>query len=125
MRPTKTILILSALVLVSASYSNDLRAQGMGGNDVDHVLSVVNEYREARERQIVDDFVDLLSLPNVATNLDDMAVNAAHIVSLLEPRGFETRVLEAGNAPYVFGELTTPGAAETVLIYAHFDGQPV
>ena len=125
MRPTKTILILSALVLVSASYSNDLRAQGMGGTDVDHVLSVVDEYREARERQIVDDFVDLLSLPNVATNLDDMAVNAAHIVSLLEPRGFKTRVLEAGNAPYVFGELTTPGAAETVLIYAHFDGQPV
>ena len=54
-----------------------------------------------------------------------MAVNAAHIVSLLEPRGFKTQVLEAGNAPYVFGELTTPGAAETVLIYAHFDGQPV
>jgi acetylornithine deacetylase/succinyl-diaminopimelate desuccinylase-like protein len=93
--------------------------------NVQSIIDTVNEYRSEREREIVGDFIELLSMPNVATNLADMDVNAAHIVGLLEARGFETRTLNAGNAPYVFGELNSPGAAETVLIYAHFDGQPV
>lgn len=89
------------------------------------VANSVDEYRAAHEKEIIGDFIDLLALPNVATNLADMDVNAEHIVGLLEPRGFKTQVLKAGNAPYIYAELNTPGAAETVLLYAHFDGQPV
>jgi acetylornithine deacetylase/succinyl-diaminopimelate desuccinylase-like protein len=54
-----------------------------------------------------------------------MERNATHIVGLLEKRGFSTQVLDAGGAPYVYAELPAPGATETILIYAHFDGQPV
>ena len=89
------------------------------------VTSAIDEYRLQHEKEILTDFADLLSLPNVATNLDDMKVNADFIVGLLEPRGIKTQILYAGNAPYIYGELTVPGATETVLIYAHFDGQPV
>jgi hypothetical protein len=32
---------------------------------------------------------------------------------LLEQRGFSTRRLSAGGAPYVYAELSVPGAAET------------
>lgn len=92
---------------------------------IDEVLSVVNDYRAAHETQIVTDFVDLLSLPNVADNLDDMERNATYIMGLLEQRGFATRRLAAGGAPYVYAELVNPRAVETILIYAHFDGQPV
>jgi len=55
----------------------------------------------------------------------DMERNADHIIGLLEPRGFKTQRLSAGGAPYIYAELNTPGATETILIYAHFDGQPV
>ena len=92
---------------------------------VAHVLEAVDEYRQDREAVIIGDFVELLSIPNVATHLPDMERNADHIIDLLESRGFETRRLQAGNAPYVYAELHNPGAAETILIYAHFDGQPV
>ena len=125
MRPINNVLIQAALVLISTSFSTGVPAQGLGGYDVERILSVVDDYRGERERRIIGDFIELLSMPNVATNLADMDVNASHIASLLESRGFDTRTLEAGNAPYVFGELSVPGAAETVLIYAHFDGQPV
>jgi acetylornithine deacetylase/succinyl-diaminopimelate desuccinylase-like protein len=38
-----------------------------------------------------------------------------------------TRLLEspAGGPPAVYGELRTPGATRTIVLYAHYDGQPV
>jgi len=92
---------------------------------IDDIVSAIGEYRAANEGRIVGDFVDLLSLPNVADDIDDMERNAEHIMRLLEERGFETKRLSAGGAPYVYAELLQPTAAETILIYAHFDGQPV
>ncbi len=95
------------------------------GEKVATTKAAINAYRSEREGEIIRDFVELLALPNVADNLPDMERNADHIIGLLEPRGFKTRRLYAGGAPYVYAELLTPGAAETIVIYAHFDGQPV
>ena len=89
------------------------------------VADAVNTFRAAREKKIIEDFIAFLALPNVANSLPDMQANARHITALLEPRGFAVQTLRSGGAPYVFAELSTPGARETVLIYAHFDGQPV
>ncbi|HET6629545.1 MAG TPA: M20/M25/M40 family metallo-hydrolase [Woeseiaceae bacterium] len=93
--------------------------------DITAIQASIDAWRADREAAILEDFVELLSIPNVATSLPDMQRNAAHIVGLLEARGFTTQVLRAGGAPYVYAELPAPGAAGTVLIYAHFDGQPV
>lgn len=89
------------------------------------VQAAIDAWRADREAVILEDFVELLSIPNVASSLPDMERNAGHIVGLLEQRGFSTRRLRAGGAPYVYAELPAPGATETLLIYAHFDGQPV
>ena len=97
----------------------------MAETDVAAVQEAIDAWREEREAAIVQDFIGLLSVPNVASNLPDMKRNAEHIAGLLEQRGFSTRRLSAGGAPYVYAELSVPGAAETILIYAHFDGQPV
>ena len=51
--------------------------------------------------------------------------NVDHITALLEARGFTTQRLDAGGAPYVYAELMIDSASETVMIYAHYDGQPV
>lgn len=111
----------STLALVAAL----LPAGAMAEPDLDSVQTAVDAWRGEREQAIVQDFIDLLALPNVAANLPDMTRNAAHIVRLLEARGFSTRTLSAGGAPYVFAELNAPRASETLLVYAHFDGQPV
>jgi len=108
-----------------ALISLDATAQGLSTTDVNAVTSAVDDYRSAREASIVNDFVELLSIPNVAVNVADMERNADHITGLLETRGFTTQRLNAGGSPYVYAELNNPGAAETILIYAHFDGQPV
>jgi acetylornithine deacetylase/succinyl-diaminopimelate desuccinylase-like protein len=100
-------------------------AQASAQTDVNEVADAINDYRSANEKAIVEDFVDLLSMPNVATSIPDMDRNADYITELLVARGFTAQRLKAGGAPYIYAELVSPGAAETILIYAHFDGQPV
>ena len=86
----------------------------------------VRGYREAHEQQILEQFVTLLALPNVATSVADIEANAAAIRHELEARGLKTQLLSAGpgTPPAVYGELTAKGARRTVVFYAHYDGQP-
>ena len=113
--------LLATLGLVVAGANSLAQSQ----TDVNDVVAAINDYRGAHEKVIVKDFIDLLAMPNVADNVADMDRNADYITELLVARGFATRRLKAGGAPYIYAELKSPGAAETILIYAHFDGQPV
>ena len=110
------------LVLMFAfSVIGNSRVTHAQGPTILEIANAIHKHREGTEKEIVEDFIELLSLPNVATSLPDMQKNAEHIHKLLEPRGFEVRTLRSGGAPYVFAELVTPGAEKTILIYAHFD----
>ena len=94
--------------------------------DPAETAELVRAWRQAHEQQIVEGFADLLSLPNVASDSVNIRRNADAIAALLRPRGFEVRLLEtAGSPPAVFAERRTRGAQKTLLIYAHYDGQPV
>ncbi|MGH9941990.1 MAG: M20/M25/M40 family metallo-hydrolase [Pyrinomonadaceae bacterium] len=89
--------------------------------------SPVREYRKAHERQILEEFTDLLSIPNVASDRANIRRNADALVQMMERRGLNPRLLEAtdGDAPpAVYGELKVAGATRTLVLYAHYDGQP-
>jgi acetylornithine deacetylase/succinyl-diaminopimelate desuccinylase-like protein len=75
--------------------------------------------------QLLREFREFLSLPNVSTIPADMHKNAEWIVQYIGRRGFSSEIVTAGGAPYVLAERNVAGATATVLIYAHFDGQPV
>jgi len=104
-----------------------LLAAGSGASNaaVENVVEIVRDYRSANEIRIVNDFRELLALPNIADDLDDMARNAEWISAYLARRGFTSKTVNASGAPYIIAERTSPGAEKTILIYAHFDGQPV
>ncbi len=82
-------------------------------------------YRKAHEMDILSDFRQFLSIPNVAVNKADMQANAKWIEDYISTRGFISEAVTASGAPYVIAERKQPGATKTLLIYAHFDGQPV
>lgn len=83
-------------------------------------------WRQTHEQEILEGFVELLSIPNVASDTANIRRNADYISALLKPRGFEVQLLEAeGSPPAVFAERTTPGAEKTLMLYIHYDGQPV
>ena len=75
----------------------------------------------------VPEFLQLLSIPNVADNAADIQNNAAFIENALQKRGFKTQLLQnPANRPLVFAQLDAPDAGRrTVLFYIHFDAQPV
>src|ERR1043165_8434705 len=84
-------------------------------------------YREVKEAQILHEFIELLSIPNVAADTPNIRRNADFILGMMKQRGLEPRLLEAptpNTPPAVYAEWKTPGAARTLLLYAHYDGQP-
>ena len=88
---------------------------------------VARAYRERNEGTIVGEFARLLALPNLASDSTSIQRNAEYLVGMLGARGFRnTRLLTvAGAPPAVYGELPAAGATRTLVLYAHYDGQPV
>jgi acetylornithine deacetylase/succinyl-diaminopimelate desuccinylase-like protein len=84
------------------------------------------QWRQKHERAIVDEFVALLSIPNIASDRANIQRNAELIQRMMEKRGIASRLMSVGEAnPVVFGEMKTPGAVRTIAFYAHYDGQPL
>ena len=87
----------------------------------------VREYRRAHEHEILKEFLDLLAIPNVASDRENIRRNATAIVTMMQRRKLQPRLLEATDPaapPAVYGEWKTPGATRTLILYAHYDGQP-
>ena len=110
---------LSCLLLLSAAVST--------GNAQSNVQDKVRAHRKSHEHEILSEFLKLLALPNVASDRENIRRNAAAIVELMQRRGLNPQLLEAKDAnapPAVFGEWKVNGATRTIILYAHYDGQP-
>jgi acetylornithine deacetylase/succinyl-diaminopimelate desuccinylase-like protein len=81
-------------------------------------------WRAAHERQIVDELLQLVAVPNVA-NVDDMAKNVALLKTLFERRGFKVEQSEGSGSPVVYATLDVPQPRGVLTFYIHYDGQPV
>ena len=89
------------------------------------VAAAVRAYRVAHEQPIIQELVDLLAIPNIASDEPNIRRNADRLKAMLEQRGFGVRFFEIPKrGPIIFAELAAPGAARTVVFYAHYDGQP-
>jgi acetylornithine deacetylase/succinyl-diaminopimelate desuccinylase-like protein len=72
------------------------------------------------------ELADFLAIPNVSSDVASIRRNAERLAEMMRKRGFEVRLVEeSGAPPVVCGELSVPGARRTLLVYAHYDGQPV
>jgi acetylornithine deacetylase/succinyl-diaminopimelate desuccinylase-like protein len=87
--------------------------------------ATVSTWVAAHRQAVVGELLELLAIPNVASDKPNIRRNAEHIQALLARRGFAAEVLETTGNPLVFGNLPVPGATRTVLFYLHYDGQPV
>src|SRR4051812_21138425 len=85
----------------------------------------VDAWVTANQRAIVSELVDLLAIPNVAADRENIRKNAARVRQMLEKRGLTAEILETTGNPLVWGELKVPRATRPLLLYAHYDGQPV
>ncbi|REJ79222.1 MAG: M20/M25/M40 family metallo-hydrolase [Acidobacteria bacterium] len=85
------------------------------------------KYRKENETKLIRNYLELLSIPNVASDRENIRRNAEYLRKELERRGLAPQLLTPGDRdapPAVFGEYKVPGATRTVVFYAHYDGQP-
>jgi acetylornithine deacetylase/succinyl-diaminopimelate desuccinylase-like protein len=117
-----TLFLQSALVLIAGA----LPCGTLLAIDPATAAEQSNAWRAQHEREILQEFSELLALPNVASDRANIERNASAIRVMLEKRGLTTHVLTLGEAPpIVIGDLAAPAAKRTIAFYAHYDGQPV
>lgn len=87
--------------------------------------TTVERWVAANQKAVVAELTDLLAVPNVAADRDNIRRNADLLKRMIERRGFTAELLETRGNPLVFGERRIAGATRTLLLYAHYDGQPV
>ena len=81
---------------------------------------------DVARREILAEFSDLLSIPNLATDAPNIQRNAEAIRTMCEKRGLTVKLLAIeGAPPVVVADLAVPNAKRTIAFYAHYDGQPV
>ncbi len=72
------------------------------------------------------EYLEALTIPNVAAKPADIQRNAELLSRAFERRGFDVRlVTNAANRPVVLAELPPRRGLPTLLFYIHYDGQPV
>jgi acetylornithine deacetylase/succinyl-diaminopimelate desuccinylase-like protein len=94
------------------------------GHSSDYIQAV-RKYRIAHEHEIIKEYVQLLSIPNVSSDQANVRKNAEFIQQMMTKRGIDARIMETAGNPVVFGELKVNDAKQTLMFYVHYDGQPV
>lgn len=114
------------LVFVAVLLSAPLELSAQGNSDAVTIRTAARTFRTAHEPAILGEFTELLAIPNLASDNTNIRRNANRLIEMLGRRGVTARLLELeGSPPAVLGELNTPGATRTLVLYAHYDGQPV
>jgi len=89
----------------------------------------IRNYRASHEKDIMREFISFLSVPNVATDPVNLQKNAELVMDMMKKRGIQqVQLLQPatpGAPAAVYGEVKVPGAKQTLIFYAHYDGQPV
>ncbi|MEA5405409.1 M20/M25/M40 family metallo-hydrolase [Arcicella sp. DC2W] len=93
-----------------------------------NLVDKTRAFRQANEHRLLQEFMGLLSIPNVVYDTVGIQKTANYIVKMMEDRGIKTQKLDAktkGVPPAIYGEVIVPNATKTLVFYAHYDGQPV
>jgi acetylornithine deacetylase/succinyl-diaminopimelate desuccinylase-like protein len=87
--------------------------------------AAVDGWVQTHQKALVSSLVELLAIPNVAADRENIRRNATWLRDRLAKSGFSAEILETSGNPLVFGDLRVAGATRTLLFYIHYDGQPV
>lgn len=68
---------------------------------------------------------ELVSIPNVASDEENMLKNVAWVTTEFEKLNFKVSILETATLPVFFAEKEVNSKAKTILFYLHLDGQAV
>ena len=116
----KTRYLSSLLFLLASS----LVAQGQSSE-----TQKIRTFVDGNQSRIIDEYMRFLAIPNLAADTVNIRENAKFIMGMMKDRGIQNIQLLEGESgkmhPAVYGEVKVAGAKQTLIFYAHYDGQPV
>ena len=130
MKMNKTILVFVALINVSsfqllAQKAKDKTTKAPQKSS----LSSYEKYIDANNDAHLKEFIELVSIPSISSipaNKPDVERAANWIVNKLKAIGITTaQTIPTGGHPVVYGSWENAPGKPTILIYAHYDVQPV
>lgn len=82
------------------------------------------KYIDENRDHYLEELFTLLRQPSISTQ--DVGVNecAQLLTQILQRAGVEARIFQTPRHPIMFGEIRSPGARKTLLVYGHYDVQP-
>lgn len=102
--------------------SNQLSAQS------DPAQSIA-AYCQQQQKQWLQEFISFVRLPNTPLNDYHTELNTSFMMNMMRSSGIDNVQLLSASSPNVppavYGEVNVPGATRTIILYAHYDGQPV
>ncbi len=86
-------------------------------------------YLQQNQSRFVDELLDFLRIPSISSlpeHAEDVREAARWVIGRMERAGLENRqILPTGGHPVVYGDWLHADGRPTILIYGHFDTQPV
>ncbi|MBL7874732.1 MAG: dipeptidase [Cyclobacteriaceae bacterium] len=99
------------------------------GKEVKSSTTTYEKYIDDNNEEHLKEFIELVSIPSISSissHKEDVAKAANWIVNKLKSIGIPTaQVIPTDGQPIVFGSWDKAPGKPTVLIYAHYDVQPV
>lgn len=90
---------------------------------------VLDQYIRSNEKKWLQQYLEFVRIPNLANDQIGIQRNARFIMDMMKEAGIENvQLLEANQLnvpPAIYGQIAVPGAKQTIVFYAHYDGQPV
>ncbi len=117
MRPLVIVVLLALLAPIATGAAET--------PDKKEILTSVRKYREAHERDIIEELFELVSIPNTETDRPNMLRNTDFLREMMERRGIIVNTIQTPGNPIVVGRWQAPDATQTIAFYAHYDGVPV
>ncbi len=87
------------------------------------------QYLDENKERFLEECLDFLRIPSISSlpeNIPDVADAAQWVAERMRRAGIENvQVMQTGGQPIVYGDYMHAGDAPTIMIYGHFDTQPV
>ncbi|WP_138429183.1 M20/M25/M40 family metallo-hydrolase [Fodinibius saliphilus] len=116
------VIAIGGAILFSVISTQSVMAQS-------EAVEAARYYYQGNGADIINHYKEYLKIPNVASDISNIRRNAQYLVDEFEKRGAKMELLELPDRkdvpPVVYGEITVPNAERTLVLYVHYDGQPV
>ena len=88
-------------------------------------LEPIDKYVESQRDRFIEELRSLVRQPSISSQNNGVKECAEMIRGMMQEVGIDARVLPTEGQPVVFGHYKSRDAKKTLLIYNHYDVQPV